>query len=71
MRCTYMYSFKCGAIERNEVDTDWIYIDISFIHSLKLHMPWSITDPLLPPPLSLLVVNDGTRDLLNTFPQKY
>lgn len=57
-----MYSFKCGAIERNEVDSDWIYIDISFIHSLKLHMPWSITDPLL-------VVNNG-RDLLNTFPQK-
>lgn len=28
MRCTYMYSFKCGAIERNEVDLDWIYIDI-------------------------------------------
>lgn len=27
MRCTYMYSFKCGAIERNEVDLDWIYID--------------------------------------------
>lgn len=23
-----MYSFKCGAIERNEVDLDWIYIDI-------------------------------------------
>lgn len=28
MRYTYMYSFKCGAIERNEVDLDWIYIDI-------------------------------------------
>lgn len=28
MRCTYMYSFKCDAIERNEVDLDWIYIDI-------------------------------------------
>lgn len=26
MRCTYMYSFKCGAMERNEVDLDWIYI---------------------------------------------
>lgn len=63
MKYTYMCSFKCGAIERNEVDLDWIYIDISFIHSLKLHMPWSITDPLL-------VVNNG-RDLLNTSPQKY
>lgn len=68
MRYTYMYSFKCGAIGRNEVDLDWIYIDISFIHSLKPHMPWSITDPLFPHPL--LVVNNG-RDLLNTFPQKY
>lgn len=28
MRCTYMYSFKCGAMERNEVDLDWIYIDM-------------------------------------------
>lgn len=28
MRYTYLYSFKCGAIERNEVDLDWIYIDI-------------------------------------------
>lgn len=28
MRYTYMYSFKCGAIERNEVDLDCIYIDI-------------------------------------------
>lgn len=28
MRYTYMYSFKCGAIERNEVDLGWIYIDI-------------------------------------------
>lgn len=28
MRYTYMYSFKCDAIERNEVDLDWIYIDI-------------------------------------------
>lgn len=28
MRYTYMYSYKCGAIERNEVDLDWIYIDI-------------------------------------------
>lgn len=63
MRCTCMYLFKCDAIERNEVDLDWVYIDISFIHSLKLHMPWSITDPLL-------VVNNGMY-LLNTFPQKY
>lgn len=29
MRYTYMCSFKCGAIERNEVDLDWIYIDIA------------------------------------------
>lgn len=28
MRCTYMYAFKCGAMERNEVDLDWIYIDM-------------------------------------------
>lgn len=28
MRYTYMYSFKCGAIERNEVDLDWIYIEL-------------------------------------------
>lgn len=28
MRCTYMYLFKCGAMERNEVDLDWIYIDM-------------------------------------------
>lgn len=28
MRYTYMYSFKCGAIERNEVDLDLIYIDM-------------------------------------------
>lgn len=28
MRYTYMYPLKCGAIERNEVDLGWIYIDI-------------------------------------------
>lgn len=32
MRYTYMYSYKCGAIERNEVDLDWVYIYHSFIH---------------------------------------
>lgn len=28
MRCTYVYAFKCGAMERNEIDLDWIYIDM-------------------------------------------
>lgn len=63
MRYTYMYSFKCGAIERNEVDLDWIYIDISFIHSLKLHMPWSITGPLLPPTSSSSSTTVGTYSI--------
>lgn len=61
MRYTYMYSFKCGAIERNEVDLDWVYLDISFIHSLKVHMV--DYGPPLPPTSSSSSTTVGTYSI--------